>query len=370
MTIPATVFSYISDLVKQDTAIVLGPGKEYLVENRLLPLAREVGCSDVVALIARLNGGSDDRLRRQIVEAMTTNETSFFRDRDPFNALSQIVLPDLCRKRTVTHRLSIWSAACSSGQEPYSIAMSVLDHPLITSDWTVDVLATDINEEMIERAQRGRFSQLEVNRGLPVSMLVRHLERFETDWKVLPAVRNMVRFKKLNLDEAFDLPLMDVVFLRNVLIYFDATTKAEVLKRVRKVLRPDGYLFLGGSESPLGLDDSFERVALGNATAYRPRGAGVPDIPTATAPPVAGGGVSGPPRAPLGSAGWSLPAAPLAGASRLPPARAGSAQSVGYPVQNGTSAAAPGPPARPPTPSLPWPSGVFPPGGTGSINLE
>jgi chemotaxis protein methyltransferase CheR len=279
VTISSSAFNFVSDLVKQEAAIVIGPGKEYLVESRLLPLAREAGLEDVGSLVNRMQSRPDDRLRRQVVEAMTTNETSFFRDRDPFNALSQIVLPDLCRKRGATHRITIWSAACSTGQEPYSIAMAALDHPLITSEWAVEVLATDINEEILQRAGEGRFSQLEVNRGLPASMLVRHFERSETDWKVVPAVRSMVRFKALNLAEPFDLQFMDVVFLRNVLIYFDAATKTEVLQRVRRVMKPDGYLFLGGSETTLGLDDGFERVTLGNTTAYRPRGAGPVDLP-------------------------------------------------------------------------------------------
>ena len=159
MSITSTEFNFVSELVKQQAAIVLGPGKEYLVESRLLPLAREAGLEDVSALVAKLQSRPDDTLRRQIVEAMTTNETSFFRDRDPFNAFSQAILPDLCRRRGSTHRVSIWSAACSTGQEPYSIAMSVLDHPLITSDWQVEVTATDINEEILERARQAPSSR-------------------------------------------------------------------------------------------------------------------------------------------------------------------------------------------------------------------
>ncbi len=194
VTISASAFTFVSELVKRQAAIVIGPGKEYLVESRLLPLARDAGLDDVGALIARLQGSHDDVLRRQIVEAMTTNETSFFRDRDPFNALSQAIVPELCKLRRTSHRLTVWSAACSTGQEPYSIAMTLLDHPLITSDWQVDVLASDINGDVLERARRARYSQLEVNRGLPASLLVRHFERAETDWRVVAAVRKLVRF--------------------------------------------------------------------------------------------------------------------------------------------------------------------------------
>lgn len=296
MTLSAGAFTFISDMVKQHAAIVLAPGKEYLVESRLLPLARDAGLVDAAALVARLQARPDEVLRRQIVEAMTTNETSFFRDRDPFNALSQAVLPAMCTLREASRRIMIWSAACSTGQEPYSIAMSILDHPLITADWQVEVIATDINEEILERAKRARYSQLEVNRGLPVSMLVRHFDRAETDWRVLPSVRKLVRFKPLNLAEPFDLPQMDVVFLRNVLIYFDPATKTQVLRRVRRILRPDGFLFLGGAETTLGLDDGFERVAVGSTIAYRPKGA-IPlemlPVPGQLAPAVAGPPLAG-----------------------------------------------------------------------------
>lgn len=325
MTLSASQFTFVSDLVKQHAAIVLAPGKEYLVESRLLPVARDAGLADVAALVARLQGRPDDILRRHIVEAMTTNETSFFRDRDPFNALSQAILPSLCGKRVDSRRLAIWSAACSTGQEPYSIAMSILDHPLITADWQVEVIATDINEEILARAKRARYSQLEVNRGLPASMLVRHFERSETDWRVLAPVRKMVRFKALNLAEPFDLPQMDVVFLRNVLIYFDPATKSQVLRRVRRILRPDGFLFLGGAETTLGLDDGFERVTVGSTIAYRPKGAGPLEMPGQLAPAVAGVGLSAAP-------GRQSPVATGLGAGVRPAAGDWPFQALGQPL--------------------------------------
>jgi chemotaxis protein methyltransferase CheR len=312
VTISASAFTFVSELVKRQAAIVIGPGKEYLVESRLLPLAREAGLDDVGALVARLQGSHDDVLRRQIVEAMTTNETSFFRDRDPFNALSQAIVPELCKLRRTSHRLAIWSAACSTGQEPYSIAMTLVDHPLITADWHVDVLATDINVDILERARRARYSQLEVNRGLPAPLLVRHFERAETDWRVVAAVRKLVRFAPLNLAAPFEVHQMDVVFLRNVLIYFDPATKSEVLRRVRAILRPDGFLFLGGAETTLGLDDGFERVAVGSTIAYRPKGAGALELPRRLAPPIAGVGLSA--AAPPG-----VRTRPVAGAWQLAP---------------------------------------------------
>ena len=207
MTISASAFTFVSELVKRQAAIVIGPGKEYLVESRLLPLARDAGLDDVGALIARLQGSQDDGLASADRRSDDNQrDKSFFRDRDPFNALSQAIVPELCKLRRTSHRLTVWSAACSTGQEPYSIAMTLLDHPLITSDWQIDVLASDINGDVLERARRARYSQLEVNRGLPASLLVRHFERAETDWRVVPAVRKLVRFSRLNLAEPFERP--------------------------------------------------------------------------------------------------------------------------------------------------------------------
>jgi chemotaxis protein methyltransferase CheR len=270
MTLAISSFDWVRDLVHRESAIVLQPGKEYLVEARLLPIARQLGLPDVAALVDQVRSRPDPDRRRRIVEALTTNETSWFRDGDPFTALTSTVMPQLVAARGAGERLQIWSAACSSGQEPYTIAM-LLEDSLPNAAVRVSITATDLSREMVERTRAGRFSQLEVNRGLPAPMLVRHFTRAGSEWEVSPALRRMVTATECNL--AAPLPRMgpfDVVYLRNVLIYFDLPTKQSILRRVRDVMRPDGWLFLGAAETTLGVDDAWERVVLGRSSAYRP----------------------------------------------------------------------------------------------------
>ena len=266
-------FDWICQLVRRRSAIVLEPGKEYLVESRLLPVARSSGENSVGALVARLKREPEGRLSDAVIDAMTTNETSFFRDRHPFDALSKHVLPEMLAKRAREKRLSIWCGASSAGQEPYTIAMLVQEALLTHRGFTASLLATDISQEMLTRTRNGRYTQLEVNRGLPIGLLVKWFDKVGTEWQVKPELRSMVQTRLLNLAVPFPpLGQHDVVFLRNVLIYFDTATKRQVLERVRRVLRPDGYLFLGGAETTLTIDDAWERVVLDRATAYRPRG--------------------------------------------------------------------------------------------------
>lgn len=270
MTISTTAFSFVRELVRAESAIVLEPGKEYLVESRLVPLARKAGHRDVDAYVAELSTRRSPAALKQVVEALTTNETSFFRDSDPFTELRERIFPALAKARP-SRRLRIWAGACSSGQEPYSIVMTALDTPALAG-WTVDVVATDLSEEMLERGRRGEFSQLEVNRGLPATTLVRHFERQGLNWRINSSIRERVEFRHLNLTRPFPpLGQFDVVFLRNVLIYFDLPTKKEVLGRVRQVLAPDGHLFLGAAEMTMGVDDAWERVPAGRSSVYRIR---------------------------------------------------------------------------------------------------
>ncbi|ADB77530.1 CheR family methyltransferase [Geodermatophilus obscurus] len=270
MTLTTTSFDWVRQLVHRESAIVLAPGKEYLVEARLLPIARSMGLPDVGQLVDSVRTRPSPESTRKIVEALTTNETSWFRDGDPFTALTSTVLPSLLSARGAAERLQIWSAACSSGQEPYTIAM-LLEDAMPNASTRVAITATDLSREMVERTRAGRFSQLEVNRGLPAAMLVRHFTRAGTEWQVSPSLRRMVTASECNL--AAPLPRMgpfDVVYLRNVLIYFDLPTKQAILRRVRALMRPDGWLFLGAAETTLGVDDSWERVVIGRSSAYRP----------------------------------------------------------------------------------------------------
>ncbi|GAA1412396.1 MULTISPECIES: CheR family methyltransferase [Oerskovia] len=267
MTVSTQSFSFVSDLVRRHSAIQLAPGKEYLVESRLGPLAREKGLHGIDAVeqyVQRyVRTGSSGEIVR-VVEAMTTNETSWFRDTSPFTALRRVVLP--------AHGdgdLSIWSAACSTGQEPYSIAMVLAEQ----GHQRFRILATDINAQVLDRARGGRYSQLEVNRGLPAPMLVRHFRRAGAEWEVDPALRRNLTFEKHNLlTPPPGVGTFDVVFLRNVLIYFDMPTKQSILARLRSRVRPGGYLILGAAETTVGVDPAWERVDGAHGSIYRLRG--------------------------------------------------------------------------------------------------
>ena len=265
-------FSFVRDLMLRRSGILLEPGKEYLVEARLLPVARTAGYDSLSRFMARLRSEPTPQLLTDVVEALTTNETSWFRDRHPFDALRDHVLPELLARPQTNKRVKVWSAACSSGQEPYSIAIVLADALSTHPGWSADILATDLSNQILTQARAARYSQLEVTRGLPASLLVRHFERAGTHWVLRESIRKMVSFRELNL--AGPLPAMtavDIVFLRNVLIYFDAPMKRRVLAQVRRVLRPDGYVFLGGAETTLHLDDEFERLPLGSTSVYRRR---------------------------------------------------------------------------------------------------
>lgn len=271
MTITAQSFSFVRELVRAESAIVLGDGKEYLVESRLVPLARAAGHRDVDAYVSELSSRRSPVGLKRVVEALTTNETSWFRDAEPFAVLRSQVLPALAKARP-DRTLRIWAGACSSGQEPYSIVMTALDTPELAG-WKIELLATDLSDEMLTRARSGEYSQLEVNRGLPATNLIRYFERSGPSWRISPAIRDRVQWRQLNLTRPFPmLGRFDIVFLRNVLIYFDRNTKRDVLQRVRQVMAPDGYLFLGAAETTMGVDDDWERELLGRSSVYRPRG--------------------------------------------------------------------------------------------------
>lgn len=263
MSVAPDSFAFVADLVARRSAIRLEPGKEYLVESRLGPLARAQGLS-VDGFVRRVRAGVTEAELVAVVEAMTTNETSFLRDVGPFAALRPYVLP-LLRAAGANDRIRVWSAACSTGQEPYSILMALCD-----GSPQVDVLATDLSEQVLERARSGIYSQLEINRGLPAPMLVRHFERAGAQWQVRAELRSRVTFRRHNLMDPAPPGPFDLVFLRNVLIYFDLATKRAVLDRVARVLRPGGFVVLGAAETTLGVHDGYERVEAGPAVLHRP----------------------------------------------------------------------------------------------------
>ena len=272
MTLSAADFTFVSALVRREAAIVLAPGKEYLVEARLIPVARQVGAASVAEFLANLQRRPNPADQRRIIDALTTNETSWFRDREPFSALTDVVLPELVRTRGTNRKLRLWSAASSSGQEAYSLAITLQEH--LPTGWSYEIMGSDISTEMIKRAEAAEYSQVEVNRGLPAAQLVQYFERAGAHWRITPALRRNVSFKLMNLTAPLPpLPPFDVIFLRNVLIYFDVATKKSVLRNVARLLRPDGWLFLGAAETTIGIDDNYERVAAGRTSAYRVRSA-------------------------------------------------------------------------------------------------
>lgn len=263
-------FDYICTLVRQRAAIVLDVDKTYLVESRLMPVARQAGLVSLQQLVAKLKAQSAKELQRQVVEALTTNETSFFRDVSPFEALKTHLLPALAAKLSPAQTLTIWCAACSSGQEPYSIAILLREHFPQLANGRVKIIATDLSTHILERARQGRYSQFEVNRGLPAMLLMKYFERQGLEWRVKQDIRSMVEFRPLNLLESWSvLPPMDIIFLRNVLIYFDVETKKTMLTKVRRQLKSNGYLFLGAAETVINLDDNFATVSVDKARCYR-----------------------------------------------------------------------------------------------------
>lgn len=275
MALDPADFAYISAFIRESSAIILESGKEYLVDSRLMPIVREEGLASIAALVVQLRKRPLNGLHARVVEAMTTNETSFFRDVAPFDGVRLRILPDLITRRTAERRLRIWCGAASSGQEPYSLAMLILEHFPVLANWDVKIVATDISRDILQRCKTGRYSQFEVNRGLPAPMLVKYFEHAGKEWSIKESVRKLVQFEEMNLIRPWKgLPNCDIVFMRNVLIYFDVPTKKDILGKIRRVMRPDGYLFLGSAETTMNIDSNFTRVPLEKSSCYSIGGAG------------------------------------------------------------------------------------------------
>lgn len=261
-------FRFLCQTVYQESGIVLDDSKGYLLEARLVPVAKDEGAASLDGLCNLIRAMGGHRVRDKVVEAMTTNETLFFRDLTPFQTLETVVIPELLEKRKGSRTLRFWSAACSSGQEPYSLAMMWLDMGNLAKD--IEILGTDISEEMLDKARGGKYMQLEVNRGLPAKYLVKHFTRHNMEWEISSSVRAMVQWKKFNLkNNPVLLGTFDVVLCRNVLIYFDIETKRQILRNIRKTLAPGGYLILGSSETTLNIDETFGRRQVGRAVFYQ-----------------------------------------------------------------------------------------------------
>lgn len=266
-----TEFAYISEFLKRRSGLVLTPDKEYLIESRLRPLLRSRGLKDFKELTEALRG-HDETLKRLVTEAMTTNETSFFRDMKPFQLFREFVLPRMIASRESVRRLRIWSAACSTGQEPYTLVMLLNEERARLNGWSWEILATDISTDALAKAQAGVYSQFEAQRGLPGPMLMKYFNKVGDNWQIKSEWRSTIQFRSLNLlDDLRHLGQFDIVFCRNVLIYFDPPTKGAVLDKMSRLLAPDGFLFLGGAETVMGISNRFEPVA-GQRGLYGPAG--------------------------------------------------------------------------------------------------
>jgi chemotaxis protein methyltransferase CheR len=263
-------FAFLRKLIYDDSAIVLEADKRYLLEARLGPMLKVENLGSFDALVSRLNAGDASGLRRRVLEAVTTHETSFFRDLHPFELLRETLIPRLLSERRTVKRLNIWCGASSTGQEPYSIAFIIHECGLHPAGWTIDFTASDLSEEVLARARGGLFSQLEVNRGVPAQMLIKFFDKIGLEWQVRAEIRKTITFRKVNLKEVWPrMPEMDLIFLRNVLIYFDIETKRRILDQLARAMRLGGYLLLGTAESTHALSDRFEPVQVGKATCYQ-----------------------------------------------------------------------------------------------------
>ena len=253
-----TDFDFICQILKQRSGLVLGNDKAYLLESRLLPVARKYRLASFEDLVRLIRSKGDEAVIKDVVEAMTTNESFFFRDTKPFDQFKQIVLPTMMAART-SKQIRIWSAACSSGQEPYSLAMILSEMSAQLAGWKIEIVGTDLSTEILDRAKEGVYSQFEAQRGLPINLLVKYFTQTGDRWQINQKIRSMVQYREFNLlNDPRPLGRFDVVFIRNVLIYFDQPTKTRILGAMAKRLAPDGALLLGGAESVFGLSEAFK----------------------------------------------------------------------------------------------------------------
>ena len=264
-------YEFLRKLLRDKSGLDLSADKQYLIESRLLPLARKAGLASISDLVQKLKDGSST-LINQVVEAMTTNETFFFRDKVPFDHFREVIMPELLKARANRKSIRIWCAACSTGQEPYSLAMILKEMSAALQGWRVEIIATDLSQEVLEKSKTGLYSQFEVQRGLPIQLLVKYFKQVGELWQINSDVRAMVQHRQLNLLHDFSsLGTFDVVFCRNVLIYFDQDMKINIFGRLARLMEPDGFLVLGAAETVVGLTDVFKPLP-DRRGLYRPSG--------------------------------------------------------------------------------------------------
>ncbi len=265
-------FEYIRTLVQRLAAMELEEDKQYLVQARLAPVATSAGCRDLAELARRVRLEESGALTGKIIDALTTNETLFFRDGHPFEALRKTVLPAILEARKDTRKLSVWSAASSTGQEAYSFSMMVKEHfPDLATSWNLEIIGTDISTNALAQAREARYSRIAINRGLPAQLMVRYFRHENDSWTIRDDIRKMVEFRHMNLDGSWPyMPQFDIVFIRNVLIYMSLETRRKILSRIRRQMAPDGYLLLGSTENMLQTPEGFTSEDINGSLFFRP----------------------------------------------------------------------------------------------------
>ncbi len=255
-------YDYLRGFLKTRSGLVLSNDKQYLIESRLMPIVRKQGMAGISELVQKLKTPGNEALASKVTEAMTTNESFFFRDKTPFDHFKEVMLPALMKARAARRHIRIWCAAASTGQEPYSLAMILKEMGPQIAGWRFEIVGTDLSGEVLERAKAGAYTQFEVQRGLPIQMLLKYFTQNGDQWVISPEIRSMVHYRTLNLLNDFSaLGQFDIVYCRNVLIYFDQPTKIDVLNRTARLAASDGYLLLGAAETVVGLTDAFKPVA-------------------------------------------------------------------------------------------------------------
>ncbi|WP_182871005.1 CheR family methyltransferase [Rhodopirellula sp. JC639] len=271
MSLATADFTFLRELVANHSGQSLAARHAAVLEQRLTSVAGSVGLPNVASLVQRLRCSDDADLSAQVAEAVAVHETSFFRDASVFATIADRVLPQIIAKNSDRKQLRIWCAACSCGQEAYSMAMLIRDHFADLDDWDIRITASDLSQTMIRRAERGTYSALETTRGLPPQKRIRHFDRRGTAWRAKPELRERIQFHRINLLRPWPyLGPFDLVLLRNVLLYFNSPTKQNILKRLRGAMRPDGYLFIGAAETLIGLCVPYQRKEIDDTVHYRP----------------------------------------------------------------------------------------------------
>jgi chemotaxis protein methyltransferase CheR len=277
-------YEYLRKLLKDHSGLDLSADKQYLIESRLLPLSRKCGVPGISELVQKMKGGSPS-IVSQVVEAMTTNETFFFRDKVPFEHFRNTIMPEMLAARATRKSIRIWCAAGSTGQEPYSLAMSLKEMGAALAGWRVEIIATDLSTEVLEKSKSGVYSQFEVQRGLPIQLLVKYFKQNGELWQISPELRAMVQHRQLNLLHDFSqLGTFDIIFCRNILIYFDQETKINIFGRLARSMEQDGFLVLGAAETVVGLTDAFKPFP-DKRGLYRPNSARAPSVLGVTSTP-------------------------------------------------------------------------------------